>query len=76
MIWHDPDILIGGKFNMFPCSILHLFLCWKGAKVYSETRWGLWPDFLPGSATEFVVLALKVTDFSGCYSSQTFLFLL
>jgi len=31
----DPDIRLGGNL-MFP-NILHLFLCWRGAKVYSQT---------------------------------------
>jgi len=31
---------------MFP-SMSHLFLSWRGAKVYSQIGWEPWPDFSP-----------------------------
>src|SRR6218665_1321168 len=34
----DPDIQLGGQFNMFP-SISRLFLHWRG-QVYSQSGWG------------------------------------
>ena|SRR6218665_2254065 len=36
----NPDIRLGGQFNMLPI-ISRLFLHWReGAKVYSQTGWG------------------------------------
>jgi len=35
----DPDIRLGGTNSMFP-SISCSFICWRGAKVYSQTGWG------------------------------------
>ena len=39
----DLDIQLWGEFNMFPNNS-HLFLRRRGAKVYSQTERGPWPN--------------------------------
>ena len=57
----DPDIRLGGQEtrhsakggNLISVLVSHIYFFIGGAKIYSQTGWGPWPDFPPGSANVF-----------------------